>query len=482
MQLLPEDLFFKEIDAKDFIRDYLKGSSVSISGGKDSLVALDLSVRAGIKKFIFCDTTLTYPGTLEYINKLEKYYDIKIDRAIPERPFLELVKNIGFPSRRLRWCCEVYKFGPLTYYVIENKIKYLITGIRAEESVKRKKYEKVSKNPLIPAVQINPILEWTEDDVWNYINHYELPYHRLYDIGYKRLGCWLCPFQNKGDFKRLKDNFPTLYKTLIISLTENVKKFGKVGVRELNDYIDNFGWLTNALPIRNIKKGYIEYSKNHKETKYKITCFKEKVFLKILNNIEILKNKSSTTIIDNENLEIKLKSSFLDIYKILIYVEKQINCIGCGACKSLCPNSAIKIKNNQMLIDFSKCSYCLNCLKTDKMRAGCISRNYTPIRNKFVVRDIEGEHASLEKNLLESDGLIKTRKKLPEVKAKLSNFFINTLNKQPRYSEINNIYVFSTNDLFITIRKKQGFTLVDLKCNNKNIEENLNLLINALKK
>lgn len=481
MELLPEELFYKEIDAKDFIRDYLNNTAVSISGGKDSLVVLDLSVRAGIKKIIFGNTTLTYPGTLEYIDQLEKYYDIKVDRATPERAFLDLVKNLGYPSRRLRWCCEVYKFGPLTHYVLKNKIKYLITGIRAEESIKRKKYEKISKNPLIPAVQINPILEWTEKNIWNYIKHYELPYHPLYDIGYDRLGCWLCPFQNEGDFKRLKDNFPNLYETLIASLTENVKKFGKVGVRELNDYVNNFGWLTNALPIRNIKKGNVEYSKNHKETKYKITCFDEMVFLKILNNFELLKKNSSSTTIDNENYEINLKSNFLNINKILIYVEKQANCVGCGACKSLCPNSAVKIRNNQMMIDFSKCSYCLNCLKTDKMRAGCISRNYAPIRNKFTVRDIEGEHASLEKNLLDSDGLIKTRKKLHEVKAKLSNYFINTLNEQPKYSEINNIYSFSTNDLFFTIRKKQGFTLVDLKCNNNNTEENLNLLINVLK-
>ena len=480
MELLPEELFYKEIDAKDFIRDYLKNTAVSISGGKDSLVALDLSMRAGIKKFIFGNTTLTYPGTLEYIDKLEKHYDIKVDRATPERSFMDLVKDLGYPSRRLRWCCEVYKFGPITHYVLENKIKYLITGIRAEESVKRKKYEKISKNPLIPVVQINPILEWTKEDIWNYIKHYELPYHPLYDVGYDRLGCWLCPFQNAGNFKRLKDNFPNLYEILITSLTENVKKFGKVGVRELNDYVNNFGWLTNALPIRNIKKGNIEFSKNHKETKYIIICFNELIFLKILNNIELLKKGSSSITIDNENYEIKLKSSFLDINKVLIYAEKQANCVGCGACKSLCPNSAVKIRKNQMMIDFSKCSYCLNCLKTTKMRAGCISRNYAPIRNKFAVRDMKGEHASLEKNLLESDGMIKTRMKLYEVKAKLSNYFINTLKEQPRYSEINNIYTFSTNDLFITIRKKQGFTLVDLKCTNA--EEKLNLLINILKK
>ena len=95
MELIPEKLFYKEIDAKDFIRGYLRNSSVSISGGKDSLVAMDLSMRAGIKKFIFGNTTLTYPGTLEYIDKLENHYDIKIDRSTKVKPcfFLMVMKR-----------------------------------------------------------------------------------------------------------------------------------------------------------------------------------------------------------------------------------------------------------------------------------------------------------------------------------------------------------------------------------------------------
>ena len=53
MNLLSKGLFYKELGAKDFLRDYLKDSAVSISGGKDSLVAMDLSIRAGIKRFVF---------------------------------------------------------------------------------------------------------------------------------------------------------------------------------------------------------------------------------------------------------------------------------------------------------------------------------------------------------------------------------------------------------------------------------------------
>ena len=203
MRLLPEKLFLKELDAKEFLRSYLESSAVSISGGKDSLVALDLSYRVGIRKFVFGNTTLTFPGTEEYLKNLERYYDIEIEQVRPPRDFFDLVNDIGFPSQRLRWCCEVYKFGPFSNYVLKNKTKSLITGIRADESRKRQNYSAVSRNPLIPTTQINPIITWTTEEVWHYIKYYDLPYHPLYNQGYERLGCWMCPFQKPEGFRRL---------------------------------------------------------------------------------------------------------------------------------------------------------------------------------------------------------------------------------------------------------------------------------------
>ena len=224
MRLLPEELFYKELDAKDFLRNYIKHSAVSISGGKDSLVALDLSYRIGIKKFVFGNTSMTFPKTEEYVKKLESFYDIEIIQVKPPREFLDLVSDIGYPSQRLRWCCEVYKFGPLANYVLKERIKFMITGIRSEESRKRRNYSKVGKNPLIPATQINPILDWNTKEIWEYINYYNLPYHPLYDKGYDRLGCWMCPFQKVEGFEGLKEFFPELNISLNESLYKNVKK------------------------------------------------------------------------------------------------------------------------------------------------------------------------------------------------------------------------------------------------------------------
>lgn len=484
MNLLPEHLFYKEIEAKDFLSNYLNDSAVSISGGKDSLVALDLSIRTGVKKFVFGNTSMTFPKTEEYIKKLEDFYNIEISQVMPPRKFLDLVDDLGYPSQRLRWCCDVYKFGPLTNYVLKNKIKYLITGIRFEESPKRQNYTKIGKNPLIPSTQINPILEWKKNDIWEYINYYNLPYHPLYDKGYERLGCWMCPFQNKKGFERLNKLFPELYNSLINSLHNNIKKFGQVGIRDINDYIKNFAWTKQAFPIRNIVVGLIEYEKKENRTKYLIKCNSFSYFSKLNKNLKLLKEKSYQLYIDKENLSIEIYSNQLDINKILIYCEKQVNCLGCGACRSLCSNNAIEIINKTMCINFLKCNYCLNCLTTNKLRAACIARNYAPIRKKFNIIDLKGNYVQLTKyfSILDNNiGLIKTRKKISEVCSKLEEFFISVLHEPPKSFKINGIYVFSTQKFIISIKKSKGFTLINLDCIKDEVEGKINTLLNALK-
>jgi len=481
MRLLPEKLFIKEIDAKEFLRSYLENSAVSISGGKDSLVALDLSYRVGIRKFVFGNTTLTFPGTEEYLKNLERYYDIEIEQVIPPRDFFDLVDDIGFPSQRLRWCCEVYKFGPLANYVLKNKIKSLITGIRADESRKRQNYSAISRNPLIPTTQINPIITWTTEEIWHYIKYYDLPYHPLYNQGYERLGCWMCPFQKVEGFRRLNKIFPELYNKLIDALYDNVKKFGKYGVRDINDYINKFAWRKNALPITNILVGSIEYWKTNLHTNFLISCNDISVFSFLKENLKLLKNECNKISIDNDNLKINIKSKELNINRILIYCEKQINCVGCGACRSLCPNSAIDVKNKRVSINFSNCTFCLNCLSTIKLRGGCIARNYAPLRKKFKVINLEGEFVNISKKSF-NDGLIKTRAKISFVSKKLEDFFHQDLVEPLKFFKINGLTIYSNHKFFISLKKEKGFTVIYLECNNNDVKEDISVLLNTLRK
>lgn len=486
MELLPENLFYKELEAKNLIRNYLNNSAVSISGGKDSLVTLDLSIRVGVKRFIFGNTSMTFPETEDYIEKLEDFYDIKIEQVKPPRKFLDLVDDLGYPSQRLRWCCEVYKFGPLADYVLKNRIKFLITGIRSEESRKRQDYAKISKNPLIPSTQINPILKWNTDDIWKYIKYYNLPYHPLYDKGYDRLGCWMCPFQKKEGFERLNKFFPELYNSLIESLHKNVKKFGQVGVRDEDDYINEFAWTKNALPIRNVVVGVIEYERKNESVKYIIKCNNELNFMRLIKNLTLIKRCCTELNINKKNLLIEFFSKKLDINKVLIYCEKQINCVNCGACRSLCPNNAIEIKNGELYIDFSKCNCCLNCLSTSKLRGGCISRNYAPIRKKFDIINLNRDNLVISEyfsSIHKKIGLIKTKKKIHEVNYKLNNFIQNIIHESSISLKIDGNRIISSHDFVLNITKSKGFTLVYIECiKSDNVEEKINLLLNVLNK
>lgn len=499
MNNITNNIFYKKLNAIKLLKNYIHNSSVCISGGKDSLVVLDMSIKVGIKNFVFSDTSLTFPGTEDYIKKLEKYYRIKINQIRPPRAFKDLINDLPFPSQRLRWCCEVYKFGPLSHYVLKNKIKYLITGIRSQESLKRKTYSKISENPLIPAVQINPILFWTTNEVWKYINYYKLPFNPLYNKGYERLGCWMCPFQKKEGFERLKIYFKPLYNHLELMIRKNIEKFDGITVKNINDYINKYAWTKNALPIKNIIKGYIEFRKKEDYIYFRIIAKDLTSFSKLKSNLKLLKEKSIDFLVDINEKKIELSSSVLDLKNVLIYCEKQVNCIGCGACRSLCHNSAIMIVNNQMRIDFSKCDYCLNCLRSNKLRAGCIARNYSSIRYKFNEYDMSDDEISIfrkkfkdihlrksiqfkknnEEINRENLGLIKTRKSFSQILKILDGYFEN---KPKIMLKSNQIISYAFDDFIIFLSTDNGFTLIDIKCWNHTANENINYLMKILSK
>lgn len=390
MRTLRSDLFLKELDAKFLLGKHRVSSAVSISGGKDSLVSLDLACRVGIRTAIYCNTTMDYPGTSDYVKQIARHYDITIHEVRAPVDFLNLVKEIGFPSRRVRWCCDVFKFGPLAHFVQEHGIKTLITGLRSDESVKRKEYTSVGENPLVPVVQINPIVSWSLDDVWDYIRHYELPYNRLYDEGHARLGCWPCPFQTTDDLRRLKVDQPELHDELVFALDEVLKKFGTIGIHDKRDYIENHAWVKYAPPQRNMSSGIIEYDTQDKSHRFSIRVNgSDGDFDLVKQHLKIFDKHVSRLQVNESTQSIIIESEHLHLNQVLIYCEKEINCKGCGACRSLCPASAISVVENHYRIDWEKCTRCLSCVSTTKIKGACVARHCMPVRKKF---DIHASH------------------------------------------------------------------------------------------
>ena len=172
------------------------GYYLCFSGGKDSVVLRDLAQRAGIKATINYNVTgIDPPELVRFIRK--EHPDVKFHRS--ERPFFRtLVESKGVPTRKLRWCCNLYKERGG-----EGKVKVL--GVRAAESPRRKQNWRILtpwKKGGVSGTEVEswcicPILYWTDEDIWDYIKQNNIPYCSLYDEGFKRLGCIGCPMVMK---------------------------------------------------------------------------------------------------------------------------------------------------------------------------------------------------------------------------------------------------------------------------------------------
>lgn len=211
-KLETEDLQTKIEDAITYIQDNepKKGYFVGFSGGKDSVVVLDIIRKSGVKYQTYYSMTLIDP--LEVVSFIRKYYP-EVIFLKPKMTFWQGILKKGLPLIKKRWCCDILKKDSS----MKIPLPVRIMGIRAEESSKRKKrgqtnsYRYKKKNLTI----CKPIFYFTEGDIWDYIDMYNLPYLSLYDKGFSRVGCVICPFiSNAGGINQWKKHFPGMYKTL----------------------------------------------------------------------------------------------------------------------------------------------------------------------------------------------------------------------------------------------------------------------------
>lgn len=162
------------------------------SYGKDSCVILDLAKRAGVKYKAHHNLTTLDPPELIWFGR--KHHAATIVHR-PKMPLLVRMIEPGCarpPTRLARWCCQEYKEG--------RGSGVLVFGVRAAESVSRKNNWKVYqryRGRVDGSCILNPILYWTDEDVWRHIKQNQLPYCRLYDEGFDRLGCIGCPMARK---------------------------------------------------------------------------------------------------------------------------------------------------------------------------------------------------------------------------------------------------------------------------------------------
>ncbi|MEM2025295.1 MAG: phosphoadenosine phosphosulfate reductase family protein [Desulfurococcaceae archaeon] len=203
---------------------------VSYSGGKDSLVALDLAHRAfGELELIFNDTGLELPETVNNVEKVAEHYGYKLHTASAGDAFWRTIEIFGPPGKDYRWCCKVIKLIPIAKLAksVWPTGALNIVGQRAYESIDRAKSPLVWRNKWIPhMVSTTPIQHWSQLACWLYIFKRGLPYNRLYEEGFDRLGCYLCPSCALAEYQDVKRLYPALWSKWSVVLEEWRRKLG----------------------------------------------------------------------------------------------------------------------------------------------------------------------------------------------------------------------------------------------------------------
>lgn len=220
------------------------GFYLAFSGGKDSQALYHITQLAGVAfKAHFSPTSVDPPQVIRFIRK--NYPDCEFEKV--DKSMYQVAKEMGMvPTMKLRWCCAKFKESA-------GEGKVTLTGVRHAESIKRSKRkevevtghkfagdieeffawsaEKVAKKMKNinqdefsrdkeqevrcingkDSIIVNPLVEWTDGDVWDFLNKVmEVPHCELYDPPYnrRRIGCILCPMSSRATKLRDIELYP----------------------------------------------------------------------------------------------------------------------------------------------------------------------------------------------------------------------------------------------------------------------------------
>ncbi|HWP59719.1 MAG TPA: phosphoadenylyl-sulfate reductase [Candidatus Acidoferrales bacterium] len=177
------------------------GSKIAIacSFQAESSVIIDMAHKLCGPKFrVFTlDTGRLHEETYECIDAIRKRYGIEVEVFFPDAVSVEgMVRrhglNLFYESTELRrLCCAIRKVEPLKR-ALEGLAAWM-TGLRREQAVTRTGIGKVEFDRDHGGIyKVNPLADWTQDQVWNYIRRHNVPYNRLHDRGYPSIGCAPC--------------------------------------------------------------------------------------------------------------------------------------------------------------------------------------------------------------------------------------------------------------------------------------------------
>lgn len=270
--------FFEPLD--------LRGYYLAYSGGKDSDVILALAKMADVKfDAVHNLTTVDAPETVYHVMEM----GVSIEK--PDRSMWQLILEKKFPPTRIsRYCCSELKERG-------GQGRTVVTGVRKYESVNRayngglikilggKNIQKQAEEKgvsyyispkggliinnndngdtrefvehcsLQAKVLVNPIVEWTDSDVWEFIKHYKIKVNPLYQCGWSRIGCIGCPMASKSRYKEFF--YYPQYKNMYIKTFDKMvairREYGLSNKLNWQNGIDVFRWWMEEEPSSQIR-------------------------------------------------------------------------------------------------------------------------------------------------------------------------------------------------------------------------------------
>lgn len=381
---------------------------VAFSGGKDSVVALDIVQRAlphNAFMVLFGDTGMEFPDTYRVIEDVEKYCksnEISFYRSCSNLSPIETWNKFGPPAQTMRWCCSVHKTSPQIILLrkIMNNPHFrgmAFTGVRGDESASRSEYKDVSLGEKVKGqYSCHPILEWGSAELFTYIYSRDLIINEAYKKGNSRAGCLVCPLaasknmyfkeQSYGKSETGELTTTTFNKIILDTTSKNLSSDEAV-----KEFMDIGGWkarrsgkelsIAKNLSIDEFEKGVLTIT-----TYANATDWKE--WIKTVGKVSFLTDGDVEVIFEGHPYKIKQTvendrtiftvnigtNTKRDIYfmsALKTIFRKSAYCIGCGVCEANCPHGFISLHDGIVEID----DRCVKCRKCHDIFHGCLLAN-----------------------------------------------------------------------------------------------------------
>ncbi|MHA2234529.1 MAG: phosphoadenosine phosphosulfate reductase domain-containing protein [Candidatus Thorarchaeota archaeon] len=375
---------------------------VAFSGGKDSL-ATYLVVEEALGEsppIFFMDTGIELPETIEHIENFTQSRGIKLIGQKAGDRFWESVDAFGPPARDFRWCCKVLKLGPAATSIADEmggeNLSFM--GQRKLESFQRSIEPRVTENPWVPGqTSANPIQNWNALEVWLYIFQKKEDFNPLYNRGYHRMGCYLCPSSPLAELESLRETHPDLHRQWETKMEEWAEKYGFP-----DEWVNMGFWRWKNLPkgqMELVNKLGLDISPSRQSpgqtlnlsvTKGIAPCIKSGFSLEgafssgidlnrvskiypIFGKTRLSEELGALRTTAGENSIALFSSGSVvvrgedekSVQRLTNQMERAIKrslfCQACGSCVPQCEHGALNLDDDKISVDEDRCTNCLKC-------------------------------------------------------------------------------------------------------------------------